>query len=258
MKKYFAELLGTFVLVFFGCCAASLLGVIGAVTWIIAIALTFGLILTALCYTIGGISGCHVNPAVSLAMLINKKIGLGDFFGYIIAQFLGAIAASGLLKYILNSCAVISDFKKSGLGQNGYGARSMLQINVKGAIIFEVILTFAFVLTILGVTSSKKMASVSGVVIGLALVAVHLIGVPFTGTSVNPARSLGPAIFMGGDAIKQVWVFILAPLVGGALAAFTWLSFTEEDTVVIDEDDDDEDFEDVEEIIEVDETTDAE
>lgn len=218
MKKLCAEFIGTFILVLFGCGAAA---IAGETLGTLGIAFAFGLTIVATAYVIGHISGCHINPAVSFGMLLSKKIGIKDFIGYIIAQCLGAIAASAVLMAIVNM-ADLGGIAQSGLGQNGFGDASAVGLSLIGALIVEVILTFVFVLTILGVTSQKKMARVAGIVIGLCLTLVHIMGIPLTGTSVNPARSLGPAIFMGGEALSQVWVFIVGPLVGAAIAALVW------------------------------------
>ena len=211
MKKYICEFIGTLVLTLFGCGIAVVSG-----GDLVATSLAFGLAIVACAYAIGGISGCHVNPAVSLAMLIRGDINVKDFIGYVISQVLGAIAGAGLLYLILAATSLGTD----ALGTNGYGALSATEISLIGALVVEVVLTFVFVYAILGVTSDKKYASVSGIVIGLTLTFVHLLGINLTGTSVNPARSLGPAIFAGGEALFQVWVFIAAPLIGAAFAAF--------------------------------------
>ena len=218
MKKYLAEFIGTFVLTFVGCGAAALSGGVEGVLGVLGIAMAFGLAIVAMAYSIGNISGCHINPAVSLAMWINKKMDGRDFIGYVVSQVLGAVVAAALLKLIGSMCDPII----TGLGTNGYGSLSYVRLDMIGAIIIEIVLTLIFVLTILGVTSKKEYSSVSGLVIGLALAFVHIIGIPLTGTSVNPARSLGPALFAGGQALNQVWVFILAPLVGALVAAFIW------------------------------------
>ena len=215
MKKYLCEFIGTAVLVLFGCGSAAIAGdTLGT----LGIALAFGLSIVAMAYVIGDISGCHINPAVSLAMLINKKMNVKDFAFYIISQILGALAGIALLYVIM----VQAGFDGKTLGQNGFGDASSVGLSMIGAIIVEVILTFVFIYTILGVTSNKKMGSVSGIVIGLTLAFVHIMGIPLTGTSVNPARSLAPAIFVGGKALEQVWVFIVAPFIGSAIAAFTY------------------------------------
>ena len=204
MKKYICEFVGTFALTFFACGVAVTVGC-DTPAGVIATALAFGLVIVAMAYSIGNVSGCHINPAVSLAMYLEKKLSLEDFIGYVIAQVLGAFAGSALLGYVLG------DFSK--LGANGFSDTALV------AIIVEVVLTFFFVLAILGVTSKKENGHVTGIVIGLSLVLVHLLGIGLTGTSVNPARSLAPAILQGGLATRQVWVFIIAPLIGGALAA---------------------------------------
>lgn len=220
-KKYIAEFIGTFILVLFGCGSAALTGGIDGVLGIVGIALAFGLAIVAAAYAIGHISGCHVNPAVSLAMLIDGQLSLIDFLGYIVAQFLGASAAGSVLFFIIKNCSALNIFE-TGLGANGYGALSYLGISLDGAFAVEMILTFVFVMTIFGVTSNEKTAPHAGLIIGLTLTFVHILGIPLTGTSVNPARSFAPAILLGGEALSQLWVFILAPFVGAALAALIW------------------------------------
>ena len=212
-KKYLAEFIGTFVLVLFACGVAAVTGCKFPEAGYVATALAFGLVIVAMAYSIGNVSGCHINPAVSIAMLISGKLSVKDFFGYIIAQFAGAIAGAAVLMAIIG--------KDSGLGTNG-----LYNGNIWLSLLIEVILTFVFVIAILGVTSKVENGSVAGLVIGLSLVLVHLLGIPFTGTSVNPARSFGPALFVGGDALSNVWVFIVAPLVGGALAALVYKFLT--------------------------------
>lgn len=213
MKKYIAEFLGTLVLVLFGTGIAVVSG-----GDLVATSLAFGLAIVACAYAIGNISGCHVNPAVSLAMLISKKLSVKDFIYYVISQVLGAIAGTAILYFILSN----TNLGTTALGANFYGELSTTNITLVAAIVTEIVLTFVFIYTILGVTSDDSKSSIAGLVIGLTLTFVHLIGIPLTGTSVNPARSLAPAIFLGGEAIKQIWVFILAPLVGGALAAYVF------------------------------------
>lgn len=231
MKKYIAEFIGTMVLVVFGCGSAyaanTLLGNSGQEIPLafstLLIAFAFGLSIVAMAYSVGNVSGCHINPAVSLAMLISGKMTAKDFFAYIIAQFVGAIAGSGILNLIFGNV--------EAHGTNGFGAASALGTDMIGAIIVEVVLTFVFVFAILGVTSKVENSAVAGIVIGLTLTLVHILGIPFTGTSVNPARSFGPAFvaLFGGDTapISQVWVFIVAPLVGGALAAVVYKAIAE-------------------------------
>ncbi len=204
-KKYLAEFIGTFVLVFVACGTAVAIGCDVAGGYL-ATAAAFGLVIVAMAYSIGNVSGCHINPAVSLAMLLSKKMDVKDFVGYVIAQCLGAIVGAALLGVIFGwDC--------------GFGANSAANAGVLSSFLIEVVLTCIFVLTILGVTSKKDFGGVAGLVIGGALTLVHLIGIAVTGTSVNPARSLGPALFAGGEALSSVWIFIVAPLIGGALAA---------------------------------------
>lgn len=217
MKKYVAEFIGTFVLTLFGCGSAALTGGIDGSLGILGIAMAFGLSIVAMAYAIGDVSGCHINPAVSFAMLISKKMDTKDFIGYIVAQFAGGIVAGGVLLAIVNMSSL--NVADSGLGTNGFGELSYIGLSMAGAIVVEIILTFVFIMTILGVTAKAKTANIAGLVIGLCLAFVHILGIALTGTSVNPARSLGPAIFAGGTALSQVWVFIVAPLVGAALAA---------------------------------------
>ena len=230
MKKYLCEFIGTAVLVLFGCGTAVVTGGlsagIGVGTFgVLTIAMAFGLSIVAMAYVIGNISGCHINPAVSLAMFINKKMDLKDFVLYVVAQCLGAFAGIGILYCI--GCN--SSLGVASLGANGFDAASAVGLNMGGAILVEIILTFVFIYTILGVTSDEKKGAVAGIVIGLTLAFVHIIGIPLTGTSVNPARSLAPAVVLGGEALKQVWVFIVAPFVGSAIAAFTYKFLNKED-----------------------------
>lgn len=220
MKKFISEFIGTAVLVLFGCGIAVVSG-----GDLVATALAFGLSIVAMAYVIGNISGCHINPAVSLAMLINKKMDVKEFAMYVVAQVLGAFAGAGLLYGILSATTA----GVVGLGVNGYGADYGMEISLLGAIIVEIVLTFVFIYTILGVTSDPEKSSVAGIVIGLVLTFVHLLGIKLTGTSVNPARSLAPAILMGGTALKQVWVFIVAPLCGSALAALVFKGLNKEE-----------------------------
>ena len=217
MKKYLAEFLGTFVLVFMGCGSAMFLGC-DAAGGHLAVALTFGLAIVATAYVIGDVSGCHINPAVSLAMLISKKLSVVEFIGYVGAQAVGALAGAGLLKLLTGFG--VADLTGT-LGSNGVANAG----GIWGALIVEVILTFIFIFAILGVTSSKDKGNVVGIVIGLTLTFVHIVGIPLTGTSVNPARSIGPALLAGGDALSNVWVFIVAPFSGAALAAVVFNFF---------------------------------
>ena len=217
IKKYIAEFIGTAVLVIFGCGTAMLVGCDAKNgSGYLLTALAFGLVIVGMAYCIGNISGCHINPAVSLGVLISGGMKIVDFIGYVIAQFLGAIAGSGILYLI---------FDMGGINPGKYGSNNLdgVKDSIGAGFLVEVILTFVFVLTVIGVTSkSANHGSFGGLIIGLTLTLVHILGIGFTGTSVNPARSLGPAIFAGGDALANVWIFILAPLVGAAIAAIVY------------------------------------
>lgn len=210
MKKYLAEFIGTLVLVVFACGAAIVTGcsVENTGAYLLT-ALAFGLVIVAMAYSIGNVSGCHINPAVSIAMLVSGKMNIKDFIGYVIAQFAGATAGAGILAYIFGT-------------DGGFGTNGLFEADVVKSLIIEVILTFVFVIAILGVTSKIQNGAVAGIVIGLSLTLVHILGIGLTGTSVNPARSFGPALLKGGEALCNVWVFIVAPLVGGVLAAIVY------------------------------------
>jgi len=217
-RKYLAELIGTFVLVFFGTGSAV---IAGKSIGVLGIALAFGIAVLVMVYAIGSISGCHINPAITIAMLLNKKIGGRDACMYIIAQCIGAIIASVLLFAIMTgnpSYNIATD----GLGQNGYGIASPGGYSLMSGLIAEVILTFIFLMVIFGATSKAAPAGFAGIAIGLSLTTVHLVGIMITGTSVNPARSLGPALVVGGTALAQLWLFILAPIIGAVVAAMVW------------------------------------
>ncbi len=213
-KALFAELIGTCVLTFMGCGSAVFLGadVLGGH---LAVALAFGLSIVAMAYVIGNISGCHINPAVSFGLAIDGRISWITMLLYWVAQCVGAIVGAALL-FLLAGYFEPGD-QTGALGSNGFGSVGMI-----GAIITEVILTFIFVMVILGVTADKSKGAVAGIVIGLSLTFVHIVGIPLTGTSVNPARSLGPALFAGGESLSQLWVFLVAPLAGAALAAIVY------------------------------------
>ena len=218
MKKYVSEFIGTCVLVLFGCGTAVITGDV------VATSLAFGLAIVAMAHAIGPVSGCHINPAVSLAMLITGKLSKKDFVCYVLSQIIGGILGAGILYAILKS----SNLGLANLGTNGYAANSGVGLTLLSAIFVEVILTFVFIYTILGVTNDKSKDNVAGLVIGLTLAFVHLIGIKLTGTSVNPARSLGPALFAGGEALKQVWVFVVAPMLGSVLASVAYMTLNVE------------------------------
>ena len=220
MKKSVAEFVGTFALVFFGCGAAVIAGMGSGPTAIdvLGIAFAFGLAIVAMAYGIGPISGCHVNPAVSFGVLMAGRMTTGDFIAYVIAQVLGAIAGAAMLYLILSGKA---SGWTGGLGQNGWGAGYLGEYNLLSAFVFEVVATFLFLVCILGVTQPGSPAQVAGLAIGLTLTVIHIVGINVTGTSVNPARSLGPALIGAGTnpgALGQVWLFIVAPLIGAGIA----------------------------------------
>ena len=223
MKKYIAEFIGTMTLVILGCGTAMLVGCDAANgSGYILTAFAFGLTIVAMAYSIGNISGCHINPAVSLAFLIKGDLTVKDFIGYVIAQCLGAFAGSGILAAIF-ALGGVTDMT-GGFGSNGLSGVGGSTI---AGLIVEIVLTFIFVIAILGVTSSNaNHGSFGGLVIGLTLVVVHILGIGLTGTSVNPARSLGPAIAAAiagnTDPIACIWVFIVGPLIGAAIAAVVY------------------------------------
>lgn len=219
VRKYVAEFIGTMVLVIMGCGTAMLVGCDSANgCGYILTALAFGLVIVGMAYCVGNISGCHINPAVSLGVLISGGMNVKDFVGYVISQCLGAIAGTGILSLIFNLGGVTD--KTGGYGSNGLAG---VNGNAGAGLIVEIVLTFIFVLTIIGVTSKKAgHGSFVGLIIGFTLTLVHILGIGLTGTSVNPARSLGPAIFAGGDALSSLWVFIVGPFVGAALAAVVY------------------------------------
>ncbi|MGN8712514.1 aquaporin [Hornefia butyriciproducens] len=228
MRKYIAELIGTFVLTAFGCGTAvaansiflSMNAAIPVAFTTLLIAFAFGLSVVAMAYSIGNISGCHINPAVSVGMLAAGRMNVKECVGYVTAQCVGALAAALFLWMIFGS--------RDSLGQNGYGEASTLGLGAGSILILEIVMTFVFVLVVLAVTDRTEFTSAAGLVIGLTLTLIHIFGIPFDGTSVNPARSFGPAIVVGGDALAQLPVFIIAPLIGGVLAALVYrLLFTE-------------------------------
>jgi aquaporin Z len=219
MNKYFAELVGTFVLVFGGVGSAVLAG---SHIGFAGISAAFGLSLLAMVYTIGPISGCHVNPAVTLGVFLAKKINAKDAGAYMVAQIIGAILASGGIVLIANGAPGGYSASVSGLGADGYGLHSPGHYSMAAGFIAETVLTMFLVLTVLGATDISAPVGFAGVAIGLVLTLIHLVGIPITNTSVNPARSIGPALFVGGWALQQLWLFIVAPLVGAVVAALVY------------------------------------
>jgi aquaporin Z len=210
-KKLTAEVIGTFILVFFGC-GAAVIG--GSAIGFTGISLAFGLAILAAAYGLGAISGAHLNPAVSFGMVAAGRMTISDAISYSIAQIIGALLAAGVLYLIASG----STGWTGGLGANGYGTGYLGEYSLTAALMFEVVMTFLFVTVILGATGSGSAPGFAGLAIGLTLAAIHLVGINVTGVSVNPARSIGPALFSGGSALTQLWVFIVAPLVGGLLA----------------------------------------
>ena len=217
MKKYLAELVGTFVLTFLGCGAAVALGCGSDTASVVGTAMAFGLAVVAMAYTIGGISGCHINPAISLGCFLTGRMSLKDCGMYMLFQVIGAILAAAVLSL------VVSTAEPSAIITTDTGANAC-SFGVTNGLIVEIVLTCLFVLVVLGATSKTNGATnnFAGLAIGLSLILIHLVGIHFTGTSVNPARSIGPALFAGGQALNELWVFIVGPLVGGALAAGIW------------------------------------
>lgn len=219
MKKYIAEMVGTFVLVFGGCGSAVLAGQqIG----FLGVSIAFGLTLLAMAYAIGHISGCHINPAVTVGLLVSKKMDARDVVGYIVGQIIGGILAAALLLAIAKGVAGGYDPTLTGFAANGYGDHSPGHYNLISAFLAEVILTFFLMFTVLGATDIRAPVGFAGIPIGLVLALIHLVGIPVTNTSVNPARSIGPAVFVGGWALSQLWLFIIAPTIGAIIAAVVY------------------------------------
>ena len=215
MKKYLAELIGTFVLTLLGCGAAVSLNCGVDAASVVGTSMAFGIAVIALAYTIGGLSGCHINPAITLGCLLTKRISGKDAGMYMLFQVIGAILASCVLYAFVQTAPELAQGTTTGANSCAGG--------VVNGLIVEIVLTCIFVLVVLGSTDSKVGAgNFAGLAIGITLILIHLVGIHYTGTSVNPARSIGPAIFEGGIALQQLWVFIVGPFVGGALAALIW------------------------------------
>lgn len=213
-KTFVAEVIGTAILVLFGCGAAVLMGAQIGMT---GISFAFGLAIVAAAYGLGPISGAHLNPAVSLGVFLAGRMSGAALASYVAAQLVGAVIGAGLL-YLIASGQSGYDIAANGLGQNGYGAGYLGEYSLSSALIFEGVMTFLFVTVILGATQDGAPAAMAGLAIGLTLTAIHLVGINVTGVSVNPARSFGPALFVGGKAMADLWVFVAAPLAGGAMA----------------------------------------
>jgi aquaporin Z len=220
-KKYFAEFIGTMVLVLLGCGSAV---IAGYNVQFLGISFAFGLSVLAMVYTIGTISGCHINPAISISMLISGKLTAKDTAFYVVFQCLGAIVGAGIL-YAIATGIPSYNIAVNGLGQNGYGLASPAGYSLAAGFTAEVVFTMIFVLVVHGATHERAPKGFAGIAIGLALVLIHIVCIPITGTSVNPARSLGPAVFVGGLALEQLWLFWVAPIIGGILAAIVWKIF---------------------------------
>lgn len=219
MKKYLAELIGTFVLTLLGCGAAVSLNCGVDAASVVGTSMAFGIAVIAMAYTIGGISGCHINPAITLGCLLTKRISGKDAGMYMLFQVIGAILASCVLYAFVQTAPELAQGTTTGANSCAGG--------VVNGLIVEIVVTFIFVLVVLGTTDSKVGAgNFAGLAIGITLILIHLVGIHYTGTSVNPARSIGPAIFEGGVALNQLWVFIVGPFVGGALAALVWRIFS--------------------------------
>ncbi|MGB5007594.1 MAG: aquaporin Z [Ferruginibacter sp.] len=230
MKKLIAECIGTFSLVLFGCGAAVVSGISStgpSGIGLLGISFAFGLAVVAMAYAIGPISGCHINPAISIAMLAAGKMNVKDAAGYVVAQIAGAIAGAGVLYLIVSNQAGYEKLGDWALGSNGWGEGYLGNYNLTAAFIAEAVLTCLFLLVIFGTTSKEGNATTAGLAIGITLVLIHLVAIPITGTSVNPARSIGPAIFAGGKALSQLWLFLVAPVIGGLVAALIWKTLLE-------------------------------
>jgi aquaporin Z len=221
MKKYVAEFIGTFTLVLFGCGTAV---VSGQAVGHLGIAFAFGFALLAMCYGIGPVSGCHINPAVSLGVFAAGRMSGKDLGGYIVAQLLGGIAAAGVLAVIAKGLLAGYDVGASGLGQNGWGEGYQAGYALSSGVVFEFVATLLFVIVILGSTQAGAPTQMAGLAIGITLVVIHIFGINITGVSVNPARSLGPAIWVGGKAISQVWMFLLVPSIAGIVSGAIYRS----------------------------------
>jgi len=229
-SKFSAEFLGTLVLVLMGCGSAVIAGADGTTgVGLLGISFAFGLSVVAMAYAIGPISGCHINPAISVAMAVAGKLSVQDLVGYVISQIAGAIVGAGIL-YVIASNHPGFEMTPWALGSNGWGTGYLGEYNLTAAFVAEAVFTFIFLLVIFGSTSGQNAnGGFAGLAIGLSLVLIHIVGIKVTGVSVNPARSIGPALFAGGEALSQVWLFIVAPIVGAVLSAVVWKSVLKRD-----------------------------
>ena len=224
-KKLIAELIGTFSLVLFGCGSAVIASMSStgpAGIGLLGIAIAFGFALVAMAYAIGGISGCHINPAVTIGVLVAGRMSGKDAIGYIVAQLAGAALGAGILYLIVSGRAGYQMIAEWGLGSNGWGEGYLGNYNIVSAFVAETVFTALFLFVILAVTSKYGNSTMAGLAIGVTLMLIHLVVIPVTGTSVNPARSFGPAIFAGGKALSQLWLFFVAPILGAIVAALIW------------------------------------
>jgi len=228
LSKFSAEFLGTLVLVLMGCGSAVIAGANGTTgVGLLGISFAFGLSVTAMAYAIGHISGCHINPAISIGMVIAGRMKIAEAAYYIVAQVLGGIAGAFILLQIASGKAEYS-LATNGLGQNGFAALSPQHYSLHAGFIAEIVLTFIFLLVIFGSTSTKNInGGFAGLAIGLSLTLIHIVGIPVTGVSVNPARNIGPALLVGGETLSQVWLFIVVPIIGAALSALVWKTVLE-------------------------------
>ncbi|WP_428330836.1 aquaporin Z [Mucilaginibacter sp.] len=236
LTKYVAELIGTFCLVLFGCGSAVIAGsnadgIPPSGIGLLGISIAFGVSVVVMAYAIGPISGCHINPAISISMLAAGKLSFKDTVGYVISQCIGAVAASGVLYLILSGKPGFT-LGEYALGANGWGAAYLGKYSTQSAFIAETVFTFIFLIVIYGTTAKRANPAMAGLAIGLSLTLIHLVVIPITGTSVNPARSLGPALFAGGKALSQLWLFIVAPVLGGLIAAGFWKIVMEQEETI--------------------------
>jgi len=227
MNRYLAEAVGTAVLVLFGCGAAVMAARNGLApdlsgVGLLGIAFAFGLSIVAMAYGIGPVSGCHINPAVTIGQWVAGRVPTAQVPGYIIAQIIGALIGAAILALVVSDRAGGYEIAKAGLGQNGWGAGYLGQYGTLAAFVVETVATFVFLVVILGVTGPGGQPALAGLAIGLTLVLIHIVFIPVTGVSVNPARSIGPALFVGGTALAQLWLFIVAPLLGAVLAGLAF------------------------------------
>lgn len=225
MKKYLAEMFGTMILVLMGCGSAIFNHGVGSTAQVLTVAFGFGLSVVAMAYTIGKVSGCHINPAITLGVFLSKRMSAKDAGMYMVFQVIGAIIGSAILYGIVSNVDTgsASYIAQGGVFGTTTGANGLQPgVSLAGGLIAEIVFTFVFVLVVLGTTSKGGAGNFAGLAIGLSLLLVHIVCIPLTGTSVNPARSIGPAIFQGGEALSQLWIFIVGPFIGAIIATIVW------------------------------------